>query len=227
MMVSPFTFYRGAAKIMATDLAGTPTAGFTSQLCGDAHLSNFGVFASPERRLVFDLNDFDETLPGPFEYDVKRMAASFTIAARNNGLTKAECAQVTKAAVRAYREAMAGFARMGVMELWYTRMSEEDLQAAVGRLGRRGQGGQGRQGHQGGARTARHAARPNRVRRSRPRRPRNRARTRGCANRRPGTHQRGVLGEAGGEESQQGAYPGQSAGAVQARPNASTGSTGS
>ena len=134
MMMSPFTFYRGAAKIMATDLAGTPTAGFTSQLCGDAHLSNFGVFASPERRLLFDLNDFDETLPGPFEYDVKRMAASFTIAARNNGLTKAESIQVTTAAVRAYRQAMAGFARMGVMELWYARMSEDDLQAAVGRL---------------------------------------------------------------------------------------------
>ena len=138
MMVSPFTFYRGAAKIMATDLAGTPTAGFTSQLCGDAHLSNFGVFASPERRLLFDLNDFDETLPGPFEYDVKRMAASFTIAARNNGLTKAESIQVTTAAVRAYREAMAGFARMGVMELWYARMSEDDLQAAVGKLAAEG-----------------------------------------------------------------------------------------
>ncbi|HEY4994178.1 MAG TPA: DUF2252 domain-containing protein [Nakamurella sp.] len=134
MMVSPFTFYRGAAKIMATDLAGTPTAGFTSQLCGDAHLSNFGVFASPERRLLFDLNDFDETLPGPFEYDVKRMAASFTIAARNNALTRAEGSQVTTAAVRAYREAMAGFARMGVLELWYARMSEDDLQAAVGTL---------------------------------------------------------------------------------------------
>ena len=87
MMVSPFTFYRGAAKIMAADLKDTPTAGLTVQLCGDAHLSNFGVFASPERALVFDLNDFDETLPGPFEYDVKRMAASFTIAARNNGFT--------------------------------------------------------------------------------------------------------------------------------------------
>ena len=87
MVVSPFTFYRGAAKIMAADLAGTPTAGLEVQLCGDAHLSNFGAFASPERRLVFDLNDFDETLPGPFEWDVKRMAASFTIAARNNGLT--------------------------------------------------------------------------------------------------------------------------------------------
>ena len=90
MMVSPFTFYRGAAKIMATDLKDTPTAGLDVQLCGDAHLSNFGGFASPERTLLFDLNDFDETLPGPFEYDVKRMAASFTIAARNNGFTSAD-----------------------------------------------------------------------------------------------------------------------------------------
>ena len=106
MLVSPFTFYRGAAKIMATDLAGTPTAGLTTQLCGDAHLSNFGVYASPERDLVFDVNDFDETLPGPFEYDVKRMAASFTIAARNNGLTKAETVAATQASARAYREAM-------------------------------------------------------------------------------------------------------------------------
>ena len=88
MMVSPFTFYRGAAKIMAADLKDTPTAGLDAQLCGDAHLSNFGVFASPERRLLFDLNDFDETLPGPFEFDVKRMAASFTIAGRNNGFAK-------------------------------------------------------------------------------------------------------------------------------------------
>ena len=90
MMVSPFTFYRGAAKIMAADLKDTPTAGLNVQLCGDAHLSNFGVFASPERTLLFGLNDFDETLPGPFEYDVKRMAASFTIAARNNSFAKAE-----------------------------------------------------------------------------------------------------------------------------------------
>jgi hypothetical protein len=90
MLVSPFTFYRGAAKIMAADLTGTPVAGLQVQLCGDAHLSNFGVFASPERRLLFDLNDFDETLPGPFEWDVKRMAASFTIAARHNGFTKAD-----------------------------------------------------------------------------------------------------------------------------------------
>ena len=90
MLVSPFTFYRGAAKIMATDLKDTPTAGLNVQLCGDAHLSNFGVFASPERTLLFGLNDFDETLPGPFEYDVKRMAASFTIAARNNGFNRSD-----------------------------------------------------------------------------------------------------------------------------------------
>ena len=89
MMVSPFTFYRGAARIMAADLKDTPRAGLTVQLCGDAHLSNFGVFASPERELLFDLNDFDETLPGPFEYDVARLAASFTIAARNNGFQQA------------------------------------------------------------------------------------------------------------------------------------------
>ena len=87
MTVSPFTFYRGAAKLMASDLATTPMAGLVVQLCGDAHLSNFGGFASPERQLLYGLNDFDETLPGPFEYDLKRMAASFTIAARNNGFT--------------------------------------------------------------------------------------------------------------------------------------------
>ena len=103
MMVSPFTFYRGAAKIMAADLKDTPVAGLDAQLCGDAHLSNFGVFASPERTLLFDLNDFDETLPGPFEYDVKRMAASFMIAARNNGFSKADARAVTAASVTAYR----------------------------------------------------------------------------------------------------------------------------
>src|SRR6185312_8723034 len=99
MMVSPFTFYRGAAKIMAGDLAPLPRAGLITQLCGDAHLSNFGVFASPERNLLFDLNDFDETLPGPFEWDVKRMSASFTIAARNNAFSKAETRDVTLTAV--------------------------------------------------------------------------------------------------------------------------------
>jgi len=131
MMVSPFTFYRGAAKIMAADLKDTPVAGLDAQLCGDAHLSNFGVFASPERRLLFDLNDFDETLPGPFEYDVERMAASFTIAARNNGFSKADARAVTLAAVTAYREAMAEFAQMPTMDIWYAHLDEDELMGAI------------------------------------------------------------------------------------------------
>jgi uncharacterized protein (DUF2252 family) len=131
MLVSPFTFYRGGAKIMAADLAGTPTAGLHVQLCGDAHLSNFGAFASPERRLLFDLNDFDETLPGPFEYDVKRMAASFAIAARHNGFTKADTRTATRASVRAYREAMAGFAAMGTMAIWYAHLDEDEVLSAM------------------------------------------------------------------------------------------------
>jgi uncharacterized protein (DUF2252 family) len=131
MMVSPFTFYRGAAKIMAADLKDTPTAGLDVQLCGDAHLSNFGGFASPERTLLFDLNDFDETLPGPFEYDVKRMAASFTIAARNNGFTPADTTATTLASVTAYREAMTEFAEMGNMDIWYARLTEQDVMDGV------------------------------------------------------------------------------------------------
>jgi uncharacterized protein (DUF2252 family) len=134
MLVSPFTFYRGAAKIMAADLKDTPRAGLNVQLCGDAHLSNFGIFASPERTLLFDLNDFDETLPGPFEYDVKRMAASFTIAARNNGFTKAETHDATLASVKDYREAMAGFAQMGTMDIWYAHLSEEEIMSAIATL---------------------------------------------------------------------------------------------
>ena len=126
MMVTPFTFYRGGAKIMASDLAGTPTSGLDVQLCGDAHLANFGVFQSPERRLLFDLNDFDETLPGPFEYDVKRLAASFAIAARNNGLSKAETKAAARASVRGYREAMTGFAAMGTLAIWYSHLDEDD-----------------------------------------------------------------------------------------------------
>ena len=126
-MVSPFTFYRGAAKIMAADLSSTPTAGLIAQLCGDAHLSNFGIFGSPERRLVFDLNDFDETLPGPFEFDVKRMAASFTIAARNNGFSKADTKAATLASISSYREAMAEFAQMRTMDLWYAHLDEEEV----------------------------------------------------------------------------------------------------
>ena len=131
MLVSPFTFYRGAAKIMAADLKDTPRAGLDVQLCGDAHLSNFGVFASPERQLLFDLNDFDETLPGPFEYDLKRMSASFTIAARNNGFSKAGARDATLASVSAYRAAMAEFAEMSTMEVWYAHLSEATLMAAT------------------------------------------------------------------------------------------------
>ena len=131
MMVSPFTFYRGAAQVMAADLAGTPTAGLEVQVCGDAHLSNFGGFGSPERQLVFDLNDFDETLPGPFEYDLKRMAASFTIAARNNGFSKSDAHAVTVESVKAYREAMAEFAAMRTLDIWYAHMSEQQIQEAM------------------------------------------------------------------------------------------------
>ena len=131
MMVSPFTFYRGAAKIMAADLKDTPRAGLDVQLCGDAHLSNFGLFASPERTLLFDLNDFDETLPGPFEYDVKRMAASFTVAARDNSFKSSDAYAATLASVSSYREAMAGFASMRTLDVWYARESESDLLRAI------------------------------------------------------------------------------------------------
>ena len=131
MMASPFTFYRGAAGIMAADLDGTPTAGLEVQLCGDAHLSNFGVFASPERRLVFDINDFDETLPGPFEFDVKRLAASRTVAAYNNGFTQADAQEITRATVAAYREAMGEFAAMPTLEVWYAHLSEDDLRKGI------------------------------------------------------------------------------------------------
>jgi uncharacterized protein (DUF2252 family) len=131
MMVSPFTFYRGAALIMAADLATTPTSGIEVQLCGDAHLSNFGVFASPERDLVFDINDFDETLPGPWEWDVKRLAASFEIAGRSNGYTEAQRRSATRAVARGYRERMNIAARSGVLEAWYDHLDAEKLTELV------------------------------------------------------------------------------------------------
>ena len=131
MMVSPFTFYRGAAKIMAEDLRDTPTAGLDVQLCGDAHLLNFGVFGSPERRLVFDLNDFDETLPGPFEYDVKRMAASFVICARDAGLSRAQASDAAMESVAAYRTAMADFAQRRTMDVWYASLDEDQIRRAL------------------------------------------------------------------------------------------------
>ncbi len=131
MMASPFTFYRGAAAVMAADLKDTPVAGLGAQLCGDAHLSNFGLFASPERRLLFDLNDFDETLPGPFEFDVKRMAASFMIAGRHNGLSRADARAAARASATAYREAMAEFAQMPTMDIWYAHLDEDELMRAI------------------------------------------------------------------------------------------------
>ncbi len=125
MLVSPFTFYRGAALIMAGDLASTPHSGLTVQCCGDAHLSNFGLFASPERNLIFDLNDFDETLPGPWEWDVKRLAASMLIAAVNNGYKVSDQERAVLATVEAYRNAMREFAAMNHLEIWYAHRDVE------------------------------------------------------------------------------------------------------
>ncbi len=125
MLVSPFTFYRGAAKIMASDLSHTPRSGLTVQCCGDAHLSNFGVFASPERRLVFDINDFDETLPGPWEWDVKRLCASMLIGARDNGFRVADQDAIVLDTVGQYRKAMRQFAGMANLDVWYARLEIE------------------------------------------------------------------------------------------------------
>jgi uncharacterized protein (DUF2252 family) len=129
MAVSPFTYYRGAALPMASDLAGTPSTGFTVQACGDAHLMNFGLFASPERRLVFDINDFDETLPGPWEWDVKRLAASIEVAARTNGYSERECRAVVLATVGSYRDAMRELAGRPALEVWYAHADIEVVQA--------------------------------------------------------------------------------------------------
>ncbi len=126
MLVSPFAFFRGAALPMAADLATTPTSGLWVQLCGDAHLANFGAFASPERRLVFDVNDFDETLPGPFEWDVKRLAASLAVAGRDNGYRKKDRRRSVLAAVEAYQTAMRRFAKQHYLEVWYAHLDVED-----------------------------------------------------------------------------------------------------
>ena len=129
MLVSPFTFYRGAAIVMAHDLASTPRSGLNVQCCGDAHLSNFGVFASPERQLVFDINDFDETLPGPWEWDVKRLAASLLIAARDNGYRNKQQQQIVFETVRQYRVAMRDFAAMKNLDVWYSHLDIDQLLA--------------------------------------------------------------------------------------------------
>ena len=131
MLVSPFTFYRGAAMIMAHDLAATPRSGLTVQCCGDAHLSNFGVFASPERRLVFDVNDFDETLPGPWEWDGKRLAVSMLIAARDNGYRAKDQERIVLDTVGRYRTAMAEFAGMKNLEVWYSCLDIESVIAEL------------------------------------------------------------------------------------------------
>ena len=131
MLVSPFTFYRGAAYLMASDLAGGPRTGLHTQLCGDAHLSNFGVFAAPDRRLVFAINDFDETLPGPFEWDVKRLVASFAVAGRDRGFDEKTRAGINRAVGRHYREAIREFAEMRNLDLWYSRIDVERLVARV------------------------------------------------------------------------------------------------
>ncbi|MFF3615360.1 DUF2252 domain-containing protein [Streptomyces sp. NPDC002580] len=127
MTESPFRFYRGAAAIMASDLAGSPVSGINAQLCGDAHLLNFRLLASPERELMFDINDFDETLPGPWEWDVKRLSASFVIAARANGFDDAERARIVSGTVRSYREGMIRFAGMSNLDVWYAKIDAERL----------------------------------------------------------------------------------------------------
>ena len=133
MLVSPFTFYRGAAAVMAADLAASPRSGFDVQLCGDAHLSNFGAFASPDRELLFDVNDFDETLPGPWEWDVMRLAASFSVAGRANGFGGDERRAIVAAMAAEYRETMRRLAELGNLEVWYTKM---DVPTVAERWGR-------------------------------------------------------------------------------------------
>jgi uncharacterized protein (DUF2252 family) len=133
MARSPFAFFRGAAAIMAADLAATPVTGLRAQLCGDAHLANFGAFAAPDRSLVFDLNDFDETLPGPWEWDIKRLAASLVVAGRDRGFDATAQRDVVLTGVRAYREAMRTFATMRTIDVWYARLDVERQFADLGR----------------------------------------------------------------------------------------------
>jgi uncharacterized protein (DUF2252 family) len=131
MMVSPFTYYRGAALPMASDLATTPASGLAVQACGDAHLSNFGIFGAPDRRLVFDVNDFDETLPGPWEWDVKRLAASLEVAGRDNGFADKDRREIVTAAAAGYRQAMRSFAGMTNLDVWYARADIDQLRAEL------------------------------------------------------------------------------------------------
>jgi uncharacterized protein (DUF2252 family) len=131
MSASPFTFYRGTASIMAADLAPTPSTGIKAQLCGDAHLSNFGLFGAPDRSLLFDVNDFDETLPGPWEWDLKRLVASFVLAAREDGWGASTQRSMAQSAAAAYRQAMRKFAVMDNLDVWYTRLDTDMLNAVA------------------------------------------------------------------------------------------------
>jgi uncharacterized protein (DUF2252 family) len=139
MSASPFAFFRGAAYVMASDLAGTPRTGIRVQLCGDAHLSNFGGFASPERELLFDLNDFDETLPGPWEWDVKRLAASLAVAGRENGFAPKPRETMICQAVHEYRQAMRRFAGMKTLDVWYAKANDTEVQRLLRAPGSRKQ----------------------------------------------------------------------------------------
>src|SRR4029077_7923024 len=131
MLQSPFTFYRGAALNMAADLSHTPVSGLRVQACGDCHLLNFGLFATPERREIFDINDLDETLPAPWEWDVKRLAASFVLACRNNGMSDGVARDTAMACVRSYRHHMAEFSEMPVLDVWYSSIGVEDLMPRI------------------------------------------------------------------------------------------------
>lgn len=136
MSASPFAFFRGSARIMATDLANTPVTGLEVQACGDAHLANFGLYASPERQLVFDISDFDETLAAPWEWDIKRLATSFTIAARHNNIKKKDGRKATERVVRSYRKAMSEFAEMRTMDIWYAMLNQDLLLEEADKEGR-------------------------------------------------------------------------------------------
>ena len=133
MMQSPFTFYRGSAAIMAADLASTPVTGIRVQACGDAHLSNFGGFATPERRIIFDINDFDETLPAPWEWDLKRLAASVVVAGRQIRLPESDAARAARATVRSYREHMSDYASMRALDVWYDTIDVDRFLKAMDR----------------------------------------------------------------------------------------------
>ena len=134
MAATPFSFYRGTALVMAADLAASPSSGIRVQLCGDAHAANFGLSATPERRLLFDVNDFDETLPGPFEWDVKRLVASLELAGRASGSSRKERRKLTRLAAEAYRSAIREFTGMSTLDVWYARLDVDKLLAELARV---------------------------------------------------------------------------------------------